>query len=135
MAISKCLNELTFDASLLYFKEHTWARIEGGLTVVGISDYAQDQLGDIVFIELPHPGDAFGQGDVFGFVESVKTASDLNMPIGGEIVAINDILEDAPETVNNEPYGRGWMIKVKANDPAQLNTLFDAEAYRNSLQP
>ena len=130
----KTPDELTFDESVKYSKEHTWAKVEGDTVVVGISDYAQDQLGEIIFVELPQPGDHFGADEAFGVVESVKTASDLYMPIGGEITEVNEDLDDAPEKINSTPFTDGWMIKIKAEDPSAVENLLDAQAYRDSLQ-
>jgi glycine cleavage system H protein len=130
----KTLNELEFNGEVQYSEEHTWARVEGGLYVIGISDYAQDQLGEIIFIQLPEKGDLIQQGGVFGFVESVKTASDLYMPVPGEIVETNGRLEDSPELVNEDPYHKGWMVKVKSDCPADLPHLLSAAGYKNSLE-
>jgi glycine cleavage system H protein len=130
----KELNELNFPDDVRYAKSHEWARAEGDKVKVGISDYAQDQLGDIVFVELPEVGDSFGQGEEFGTVESVKAVSELYMPVAGEVVAINDGLEDAPEKVNNTPYGDGWMLEVKADNPAEMNDLMDNNAYVETLK-
>ena len=129
----KNIDELRFDKAVYYSKEHTWAKKQDALFVVGISDYAQNQLGDIVFIELPQPGDRFSKDDVFGFIESAKTVSDLYMPIDGEVVEINESLLDVPEEVNNDPFGSGWLIKIKAEDPSQFDGLLDAKAYQDSL--
>ena len=130
----KELSELKFDESVKYFKEHTWVKIDGDLILVGISDYAQDQLGEIIFIELPQPGDSFSQDEVFGEVESVKTASELVMPREGEIVEINNDLEDQPDIVNTEPFGRGWMIKIKPAEISELEGLMTAQAYQELLK-
>ena len=130
----KELNELNFPDDARYAKSHEWARSDGDTIKVGISDYAQDQLGDIVFVELPEVGDTFGQGEEFGTVESVKAVSELYMPIAGEVVAINDTLEDAPEKVNNTPYGEGWMLEVKADNPAEMDDLMDNNAYVETLK-
>ena len=130
----KELNELNFPDDVRYAKSHEWARTEGAKTKVGISDYAQDQLGDIVFVELPEVGDTFGQGEEFGTVESVKAVSELYMPVSGEVVAINDTLEDAPEKVNNTPYGDGWMLEIKADNPAEMDDLMDNNAYVETLK-
>lgn len=100
---------------LLYTKEHEWIRQEGDVVVVGITDHAQDQLGDVVYVELPEVGASIEEGDTFGTVESVKAVSDLYAPVAGEVVAINEVLEDAPESVNTDAYGEGWMIKVKVS--------------------
>ena len=130
----KELNELNFPDDVRYAKSHEWARTEGDKIKVGISDYAQDQLGDIVFVELPEVGDTFGQGEEFGTVESVKAVSELYMPVAGEVVAINDTMEDAPEKVNNAPYGDGWMLEVKADNPAEMDDLMDNNAYVETLK-
>jgi len=130
----KEINELNFPDDIRYAKSHEWAKLEGDTVKIGISDYAQDQLGDIVFVEMPEAGETFAQGDEFGTVESVKAVSELYMPIGGEIVAVNSPLEDAPELVNNTPYSDGWMIEVKPDDPAQLDSLMTKDDYINSLQ-
>jgi glycine cleavage system H protein len=130
----KELNELSFPDDVRYAKSHEWARLEGDKIKVGISDYAQDQLGDIVFVELPEVGDTFGKGEEYGTVESVKAVSELYMPVAGEIVAINDALEDAPEKVNNSPYGDGWMIEVKADAPSEIDDLMDNNAYLETLK-
>lgn len=130
----KELNELNFPDDVRYAKSHEWARTDGDKIKIGISDYAQDQLGDIVFVELPEVGDSFGQGEEFGTVESVKAVSELYMPVAGEVVAINDGLEDAPEKVNNTPYGDGWMLEVKADNPAEIDDLMDNNAYVETLK-
>jgi len=130
----KELNELNFPDDARYAESHEWARAEGDKVKVGISDYAQDQLGDIVFVELPEVGDTFNKKEEFGTVESVKAVSELYMPFAGEIVAINSALEDAPEKVNNTPYGDGWMIEVKADNPSELDELMDNNAYLGTLK-
>ena len=130
----KEISELNFPDDLRYAEDHEWTRAQGETVAVGISDYAQDQLGDIVFVELPQVGDIFAQGDEFGTVESVKAVSELYMPVGGEIVGVNTGLEDAPELVNNEPYGGGWMIEVKPQDAAELDGLMTREAYLDLLK-
>jgi glycine cleavage system H protein len=106
-----------------------WIRVEGDEAWIGITDYAQDKLSDVVYVELPEVGRTFARGDVFGVVESVKASSDLKMPAGGEVVAANEGLEDTPETVNEDPYGNGWMIRIKLSDPTDLDSLFDPAAY------
>jgi glycine cleavage system H protein len=127
------LDKLHFPDTVKYSIEHTWARPDGDLIVVGISDYAQDQLGEIVFVELSEIGAAFAIDEEFGVVESVKTASDLYMPVGGEVVEVNQNLEDGPEVINSDPFGEGWMMKIKAADPAEIDVLLDAQAYLDSL--
>lgn len=116
-------------ADLRYTDENEWVRLENGEAVAGVTDYAQDQLSDIVFVELPQVGDQFGQGDSFGVVESVKAASDLYMPAAGEITAVNTELEDTPELVNQDAYGKGWMVRFKPSDPSEMDGLMDAAAY------
>lgn len=115
---------------LLYTRDDEWIRVDGDEATVGVSDYAQDSLSDIVYLELPDVGDTFEEGDSFGVVESVKAAADLYMPISGEIVAVNDALLDEPEAVNEDPYGKAWMVRVKMSDKSQLDELMDADAYR-----
>lgn len=112
-----------------YTNDHEWAKIDEGLVGVGITDYAQEQLGDIVYVELPQPGDTVEKAGSFGIVESVKAASDLFAPIGGEVVAVNEELADRPELVNQDPYETGWMLKVQPKDEAQLEDLMSAEEY------
>ncbi|MEX2442793.1 MAG: glycine cleavage system protein GcvH [Alkalispirochaeta sp.] len=121
---------MTFDDSVKYQESHEWARVDGDLVVIGISDYAQDELGDVVFVELPEVGTALKKGDAFGVVESVKAASDLYMPAGGEVAEVNQVLKDNPEKVNEAPFGDGWIIKVKATDTGELESLMDAAAYK-----
>ncbi|HEY5718083.1 MAG TPA: glycine cleavage system protein GcvH [Motiliproteus sp.] len=117
-------------AELKYVASHEWIRDEGdGVYTIGITEHAQELLGDVVFVELPEVGSSFGAGDDLGVVESVKAASDVYAPLSGEVVAINELLEDAPETVNSDPYGDGWFIKVKISDAAELDELLDADGY------
>lgn len=117
-------------SELLYRESHEWVRDEGdGTAVVGISDHAQEALGDMVFVELPEPGMSYGQGDACAVVESVKAASDIYAPVSGEIVEANGALEDAPELVNSDPYGDGWLFRVRLSDAAELEGLLSAEAY------
>lgn len=130
----KELNELKFADDVRYAEDHEWAKLEGDTVTVGISDYAQDQLGDIVFVELPQVGDSFAKGNEFGTVESVKAVSELYMPVGGEIIAVNEALEDVPESVNNAPYTDGWMIKVKPGNTTDYDSLMDREAYLEMLK-
>ena len=119
--------------NLKYSKEHEWIAVEGDIVTIGITDYAQGELGDVVFVELPGVGDTFEMQDAFGTIEAVKAVSDLYCPVTGEVVEINESLEDAPETVNKDPYGEGWMIKIKVDNPAQLDDLMDANAYKELL--
>jgi glycine cleavage system H protein len=111
---------LSVPEELLYTKNHEWARIDGDTATIGITDHAQDELGDVVFVELPGEGDTFDAGESFGAVESVKAVSDVYAPVGGEVVEVNSSLEDAPEKINDDPYGEGWMIKLRTSDEADL---------------
>ena len=120
-------------AELKYTNEHDWIRVEGEEAYVGITDYAQSQLGDIVFVEVETEGDNLEAGDTFGSIEAVKTVSDLYMPIAGEVLEFNSELEDQPDLVNKDPYGKGWIIKVKVEDEAQLDGLLSADAYKASI--
>jgi glycine cleavage system H protein len=125
---------MKLDTTARYQKSHEWARKEGDLIVVGISDYAQDSLNDVVYVEAPTVGDSLKRGEVFGVVESVKAASDLYMPMSGEIVAVNEALEDTPELVNDDPYGDGWFIKIAPSDPGQWDDLLTPDAYEASAE-
>lgn len=121
---------MNIPADLNYTSDHEWARLEGGSITVGLTDFAQGELGDIIFVEFPRVGDSFAQGDVFGTVEAVKTVADLFMPLSGEITAVNAHLEDAPEEVNSDAYGAGWLVKIKFSNPAERDGLLDAAAYK-----
>jgi glycine cleavage system H protein len=129
----KSIDELNLPEDCRYTQDHDWARIDGEKVRVGISDYAQDQLGDIVFLELPQVGDVFKKGEVFGTVESVKAVSELYMPVGGEVIAVNSILEDSPQLVNKRPYEEGWMVDVKPIDPTEMDALLTRQAYLEML--
>lgn len=120
---------MNIPTDLKYAKSDEWVRVEGDTATVGISDYAQNQLSDIVFVELPTAGTVIKQGASFGAVESVKAASDVYLPVSGEVTAVNDALSDTPELVNAEPYGGAWMVKVKLSNPSELDGLMDAAAY------
>ena len=120
-------------AELKYTREHEWIRVEGEEAYVGITDYAQSQLGDIVFVEVETEGDNLEAGDTFGSIEAVKTVSDLYMPVSGEVLESDSELEDQPDLVNKDPYGKGWIIKVKIEDEAQLDGLLSADAYKASI--
>jgi len=115
--------------NLKYTKDHEWILVNGNEAVVGVTDFAQHELGDIVFIEVETVGETFAQGEVFGTIEAVKTVSDMFMPVGGEILEKNEEIDSAAELVNKDPYGKGWMIKIKISDPEELNTLLTAEQY------
>ena len=118
-------------ADLRYSEDHEWVRVEGEIAVIGISDYAQEQLGDVVFVELPEIGRAVAQGDEAAVVESVKAASEVYAPVSGEVVEVNEPLADDPGLVNREPTGGGWFVKVRMSDPAEVEALLDEDAYRN----
>ena len=130
----KEISELNLPEDVRYAEDHEWVKSEGDTAKIGISDYAQDQLGDVVFVELPQVGDVFEKGAEFGTVESVKAVSELYIPVGGEVVAVNTALEEAPELVNTDPYGEGWMVAVKPSDPAQIDALMDKAAYLAALK-
>ena len=130
----KEITELNFPDDARYTENHEWARPDGDTVRIGISDYAQDQLGDIVFVELPQVDSAYEKGQEFGTVESVKAVAELYMPIGGEVLATNNALEDSPDLVNKNPSNDGWMIEVKASDPAELDTLMTKNAYLELLK-
>ncbi len=130
----KEIDELNLPEDLKYAEDHEWVRQNGDKVVIGINDYAQDQLGDIVFVELPPVGESFEKGAEFGTVESVKAVSELIMPLSGEILAINTQLEDAPELVNQSPYADGWMIEIKPSDPSELDALLTRDAYLAMLK-
>lgn len=120
---------MNFPDNVKYTREHEWIRVEGDVAYVGITDYAQSELGEIVFVDIDTVGETIEQGEVFGSVEAVKTVADLNMPATGEVLEINPALDDQPELVNNDPYGEGWMAKITVNDAAELDNLMDAAAY------
>ena len=124
---------MNFPGDIRYTSEHEWIRVEGDEAFVGITDYAQSELGEIVFVDVPTLGETVGQGEVFGSIEAVKTVSDLNMPVTGEVLEINGALDAQPELVNNDPYGEGWIIRIAVKDAAELDSLMDAAAYQASL--
>ena len=121
-------------SQLRYTNDHEWVRVEGDAAIVGISDYAQEQLGDVVFVELPDVGVSFKQNDYAAVVESVKAASEIYAPISGEILAVNDSLEDAPETLNSDPTGDGWMFKISIADAGEIDALMDEAAYKKFVE-
>jgi glycine cleavage system H protein len=121
---------MSYPDDLAYSREHEWVRAEGSRATIGITSFAADELGDIVFVELPEVGATITQFSAFGVVESVKAVSDLFAPISGEVVEVNDALRDAPELMNSDPFGEGWIAKVEMSDPSQTDALMDAEAYR-----
>ena len=124
---------MNIPSNLKYTKEHEWIRFEGDVAYVGITDYAQSELGEIVFVDVDCIGEVIGQNEVFGSVEAVKTVSDLNMPVTGEVLEFNDELNDQPELVNNDPYGQGWMIKIKVENQDKIENLLDAEGYQSII--
>ncbi|MCL4540480.1 MAG: glycine cleavage system protein GcvH [Bacteroidetes bacterium] len=124
---------MEFPADLKYTKEHEWIRVDGDTGVIGITEYAQGELGDVVFIELPALGTKLQQGKQFGTIEAVKTVSDLFAPVSGEVVEVNEALKDSPEMVNKEPYGSGWMVKVKIDNKSELASLLDIDKYREMV--
>ncbi len=130
----KELSDLSLSDEVLYSDDHEWAKAEGDIVRIGVSDYAQDQLGDIVFVEVPEVGATFQKGDVFGTLESVKAVAEMLIPLGGEVVAVNTELEGAPALVNQDPYGKGWIIEVKPADPSELSRLMKKGAYLEMLK-
>ena len=124
---------MNIPAELKYSKDHEWIRLEGETAYVGITDFAQHELGDIVFVDIDTVEETLEAEETFGTIEAVKTSSELLMPVAGTVVEFNEALADAPETVNNDPYGEGWIIKVKVNDPAELEGLLSAEAYKELI--
>lgn len=130
----KEIHELVLPEDLRYSRSHEWTKVEGDKVRVGISDYAQSQLGDIVFVELPGVGDRFEKGQEFGTVESVKAVAEVYLPVGGEVAAVNEALADAPELVNKDPYGQGWMLELIPGDPSEADALLDRGAYLQNLK-
>ncbi len=126
--------EITYPSNLKYAESHEWVKMDGDYAVVGISDYAQDALGDIVFVELPTVGMKLEKGKSFGVVESVKAASDVFAPISGEVEAINEKLTESPDLVNRDPFGEGWMIKLRPENPGQADSLLDANTYKSKIE-
>lgn len=124
---------MTVPKDLLYTAEHEWIRVEGDEAVVGVTDFAQGELGDVVFIEIETMGETLAQGDTFGTIEAVKTVSDLYMPVDGEVSEVNPALEDTPELVNSDPYKGGWMIRVKMADPSQVGDLLSPDQYSSLI--
>lgn len=122
------------DINTRYLETHEWARKEGDEIVIGITDYAQSTLSDIVYVELPEVGDTLDKGDQFGVVESVKAAADVYLPMGGKVVAVNTALEDTPELVNEDAFGEGWMLRIDPADPGEWNDLLDADAYQTVVE-
>lgn len=125
---------MNIPAELKYTKDHEWIKIEDNIATIGITDFAQGELGDIVYVDVDTLDDSVEEGEVFGSVEAVKTVSDLFMPLSGEIIEFNETLEDDPELVNSDPYNKGWMIKINISDSSQIETLLDAEAYQKLIE-
>lgn len=125
---------MNFPEELKYTKEHEWVRVEGDIATVGVTDFAQSELGDIVYVEVETEGEELDADETFGTVEAVKTVSDLFMPLAGEVVEFNEELESEPEKVNEDPYGEGWMIKIKMKDPADADKLLDVAAYKDLVE-
>ena len=125
---------MNIPADLKYTSDHEWVRVEGEVATVGVTDFAQGELGDVVFVEIETEGETLDKGETFGSVEAVKTVSDLFMPVGGEVTAFNEGLADEPELVNKDPYGKGWMIKIKVADATELEDLMSAEDYKKMLE-
>ncbi|MCF6333639.1 MAG: glycine cleavage system protein GcvH [Draconibacterium sp.] len=125
---------MNIPADLKYTSDHEWLRVDGDIAVVGITDFAQGELGDVVFVEIETEGESLEKGETFGTVEAVKTVSDLFMPIGGEVAELNEALADEPELVNKDPYDKGWMIKIKVADSSELDFLMTEEAYQKMLE-
>ena len=121
---------MNIPSNLKYSKDHEWVRVEGDMAYIGITDFAQSELGEIVIVDITTDGETLAREAVFGSIEAVKTVSDLFMPVGGEVSEVNPKLEDNPELVNSDPYGEGWMIKVKMTNPSEVGSLLDAEAYK-----
>jgi len=124
---------MDFPEDLRYSKEHEWVRTEGDTAVIGITEFAQSELGDIVYVDMDCVGDTIDKDEVFGTVEAVKTVSDLFMPVGGEVLEINSVLNDQPELVNSDPFGEGWMIRIRISDASELDSLMDAATYRTHV--
>ncbi len=125
---------MNIPADLKYTQDHEWVRVEGDVATVGVTDFAQGELGDVVFVEIETEGETLDRGETFGTVEAVKTVSDLFMPVGGEVSEFNEALADEPELVNKDPYGEGWMIKIKVADTAEFDDLMSADDYQKMLE-
>lgn len=124
---------MNFPQDLLYTKEHEWVKLDGDVAIVGVTDFAQSELGDIVYVEIETVGQTLAKDEIFGTVEAVKTVSDLFLPVAGEVLEVNDQLSDAPELVNSDPYGEGWMIKLKVSDLSEIEGLMDVETYKQHI--
>ncbi|MFT6745832.1 MAG: glycine cleavage system H protein [Glaciecola sp.] len=124
---------MNIPSELKYTKDHEWLRIEGDHATIGITDFAQGELGDIVYVDVDTEGETLAAEEVFGSVEAVKTVSDLFLPVDGEVLQFNEDINDAPETINEDPYQKGWIVKIKVNEPSQLDALLDADAYKDLI--
>lgn len=124
---------MNIPAELKYTKDHEWVKVDGDVVTIGVTDFAQSELGDIVYVEIETEGESLDQEEVFGTVEAVKTVSDLFMPVSGEVIEVNGELESAPETVNSDPYGAGWMVKVKLSDTSEIDGLLSADQYKDLI--
>ncbi len=124
---------MNFPANLKYTKDHEWIRIEGDVAYIGVTDFAQSELGDIVYVDIGTEGESLNKEDIFGTVEAVKTVSDLFMPVDGQVLEVNPALKDNPQAVNSDPYGEGWMVKIKLTNASQLADLMDADGYKATV--
>jgi glycine cleavage system H protein len=131
--LSKTISKMNVPANLLYTKDHEWLRVEGNTGYVGVTDFAQGELGDVVFIEIETVGETISKEEVFGTIEAVKTVSDMFMPVSGEILEMNPLLEETPDVVNKDPYGKGWMVKISISDPGETKELLSPEEYKTLL--
>ncbi|MCK9481518.1 MAG: glycine cleavage system protein GcvH [Bacteroidia bacterium] len=122
---------MNFPSELKYTKDHEWVKVDGDVATIGVTDFAQSELGDIVFVDIPTQGQTLDKESVFGTIEAVKTVSDLFMPVSGEVIQINPNIDSAPESINSDPYGEGWIVKVKMTNPSELNDLLDVAAYKS----
>ena len=127
--IYKTITNMNVPVNLMYTKDHEWLRVEGNIGYIGVTDFAQGELGDVVFIEVETVGETLAKEEVFGTIEAVKTVSDMFMPVGGEILEVNPALEESPDVVNKDPYGKGWMVKIKISNPSEVAELLTAEKY------
>jgi glycine cleavage system H protein len=124
---------MNFPAELKYTEDHEWVKVEGNIGIIGITDHAQGELGDVVFIDIPEDDATLSKGDTFGTIEAVKTVADMFAPVSGKIVEVNESLNDEPETVNKDPYGAGWIVKIELSDSSELDDLMDAETYKGKI--
>lgn len=125
---------MNFPDKIRYSEDHEWIRVDGSEAVIGITDFAQSELGDIVFVDIPEVGIELAKGEVFGSIEAVKTVSDLILPASGELLEVNKLLEDNPETINSDPYDKGWIMRIRLKDPKELDSLMDAEQYQTFIK-